>query len=288
VRPLWNVFCTLDKIRTKRIFDNAAEKPYYLDITALKALSDKYATRPARCEYEYDAKALEDRGTKRAKQLLQFQGGKEAHTFLELGCYDGMVSCCLSRQGKRATAIDITDEIFDERASRAGVKLLQMDAADLQFENESFDFAFSYNTFEHFASPEKVLQEIIRVVRREGYIYLDFGPLYYAPFGAHGLNWSMYVPYCQFLFPENSINEFQIQRGLNPINFKEMNKLSIEEYRKIWNNNSSLFKILIYNEIYDLYHLNVIREYPSCFKSKSHYFDNFIVDRIECLFQKLD
>ena len=34
-----------------------------------------------------------------------------------------------------------------------------MDAAKLQFKDESFDFVFSYDTFEHFAKPELVLQE---------------------------------------------------------------------------------------------------------------------------------
>ena len=80
-----------------------------------------------------------------------------------------------------------------------------MDAANMQFEDETFDFVFSYDAFEHFASPENVLLEAIRVVRKRGYIYLEFGPLYYSPYGEHAYR-SITVPYCQFLFPLPRLN----------------------------------------------------------------------------------
>lgn len=275
---------TLEKLRTQRIFVAATDAPSYLDISALETLQIKYPPPP---EYGYDAHTIEHRGIERATQILRFPGAQKAHSFLELGCWDGMVSCCLCRKGKKATAIDNRDAGFDKRASREGVSLLQMDAADLRFEDESFDFVFSYDAFEHFVSPEDVLREAIRVVRKGGYIYLEFGPLYYSSFGEHAYR-SITVPYCQFLFHKNLINDFATQKGLNPIDFSHVNGWSLESYRELWSKYSHVLKRVRYHENLDLSHLSLISTYPSCFKSKSNYFENFIVASISVLFQKSD
>jgi SAM-dependent methyltransferase len=273
---------TFEKGRTQRIFTAAATVPADLDGTALETLQRKYARPP---EYGYDAHAVEVRGTERAAQILRLPGAREAASFLELGCWDGMVSCCLSRKGKNVTAIDRTDAGFDARASREGVELLRMDAAALQFEDESFDFVVSYDAFEHFASPEKVLREAIRVVRKGGSIYLDYGPLYYSPYGEHAYR-SITVPYCQFLFRKSLINDFATKKGLDLIDFSHVNGWSLESYRELWRTYSQVLRKVSYYEQLDLSGLGLIRAYPSCFKSKSDSFENFTVAYIRALFQK--
>jgi ubiquinone/menaquinone biosynthesis C-methylase UbiE len=198
-----------------------------------------------------------------------------------------MASWGLCRIGKIATAIDNRDAGFDQRASFEGLSLIQMDAADLQLKDESFDFVFSYDTFEHFSSPEDVLREAIRVVRSGGYIYLEFGPLYYSPYGEHAYR-SITVPYCQFLWPKKLLNDFCEQKGLDPIDFRHVNGWSLERYRKLWSKYSHTLKRVRYNERFNLSHLSLIRRFPSCFKSKSKHFERFIVAGMIVLFQKLD
>jgi SAM-dependent methyltransferase len=282
LRLLLHLPRTLEKRRTQRIFETASHRPVHLDIRVLETLQMKYPPAPA---YGYDANALEIRGIERAAQILRLPGAQESHSFLELGCWDGMVSCCLERNGKKTTAIDNRDAGFDKRASLEGVSLLQMDASDLQFEDERFDFVFSFDAFEHFASPEDALREAIRVVRKGGYIYLNFGPLYYSPYGEHAYR-SITVPYCQFLFPRNLLNAYAAQNGLDPIDFNHVNGWSLERYRDLWSTYAHMLKRIQYHEQPSLSHLGLIRTYPSCFNSKSSYFDNFIVTGIKALFQK--
>lgn len=71
------------------------------------------------------------------------------------------------------------------------------------------------------------------MVRKGDYIYLEFGPLYYAPFGEHAYR-SITVPYCQFSFQKNLISDFAIQKGLDPIDFDHVNGWSFESYRELW------------------------------------------------------
>lgn len=274
----------IDKYNTKLILRASADTPSYLDKNILEMLQMKYSSHSLP-EYGYDENSLEIRGAERAAQLLRFPRVKKAHSFLEIGCSDGMVCCSLCSKGKKTTAIDINDTFLDKRTLSEGVNFFQMDATALKFENESFDFVFSYDSFEHFSSPEDSLREAVRVTKKNGYIYLEFGPLYYSPFGAHAS--AVKVPYWPVLFSKDVIDNFVAQKKLHPpVNHTHVNKYSLEDYRNIWKRFSPVLKKIIYYEKSCLSHLNLIRTYPSCFKSKYNCVDNFIVDRISVLFQK--
>lgn len=269
---------------TRNLFNNSQATYKFLDKSDLEALQKKYPFPP---EYGYDKNSLEDRGIKRAKEILNLQGAKRSHTFLEIGCWDGMVSWAICRKGKDVTAIDKSSEGLDERAITEGVKFHQTDAEDLIFEDESFDFVFSYDSFEHFSNPEKVLTEAIRVVKKGGYIYLSFGPLYYSPLGEHAYR-SITVPYCQILFPKDMLNNFADQNGLEQIDFNHVNRWSFEDYESLWTKHNKILKVLKYDKFYNLEYLDLIKKYPSCFKNKSANFNNFIVSSIDILFKKID
>ena len=204
-----------------------------------------------------------------------------------------MVSCNLQKKGKITTAIDNRIDGFDNRAIDGGVKLLQMDAESLEFEKEMFDFVFSFDAFEHFNKPDLVLQEAVRVVKPGGFIYLSFGPLFFAPLGLHIYN-TIGVPYCQFLFSKELLKEYFNSKGPSLFTFEnnqivsdtQLNGWSLEEYRNLWKKYSHILQRIKYDETQDLSSLNIIKEYPSCFKSKVNHFESLTVSFIEVLFRK--
>lgn len=282
---LWAAKCVkaLDRFRTRCRLRTASRHPCHLGPDLLEALLEKYPPRDD--EYGYDPESLEIRGMQRAEDLLSMPGARTAESFLELGCWDGMVSCGLRRHGKNAYATDIRDTGLDGRAVAEGVIFQQMDCADLQYEDEAFDFVFSYDSFEHFASPEQVLREATRVVKTGGYIYLKFGPLYYAPWGLH--EWEkISVPYCNVLFCGDTLDKNLAARGLPPVDFGHTNGLSLADYRGIWKKYSGTLKRLDYYERPYWDFIDLIKKYPSCFASKSRHLDNFVVSNISVLFQK--
>ena len=283
INNLRNNFHIFKVKSTREIFNKAETSPLFLDKNTLEQLQKKYSFPPV---YGYDQKSIESRGIIRAKEILSLNGANNSSSFLEIGCWDGMVSGVLCEKGKTVTAIDKTNEGIDERALHKGVKFHEMDASNLKFEDESFDFVFSYDSFEHFENPEQVLNEAIRVVKRGGYIFFSFGPLYYSPFGEHAY-YSITVPYCQILFPKDLHNDFAKQNGLAPIDFSHVNGWSLDDYENLWKKYNNILKIIKYDKLYNLEHLNLIRDYPSCFKGKSDNFNNFIVSTIEILFKKV-
>lgn len=266
-----------------RALARADAGPAFLDPDALPALQAKYPFPP---DYGWDAEAVDRRGKERAGEVLRLRGSDSATDYLEIGCWDGMVSCHLLRAGKRAHAIDNRAIGFDKRALLEGVRMEQMDAADMRYDDESFDCVFSYDAFEHVASPERVLQEAARVVRRGGYVYLSFGPLYCSPFGEHAYA-SITVPYCQFLFSHESINAYAREHRLAEIDFDHCNGWSLERYRNLWQAHAGILEPVLYLEGVNLDHLDLVRRYPSCFRTKTESLDNLVVEKIAVLFRKV-
>jgi len=267
---------------TTQIFEQAAVEPEFVGYEILEKLQQVYR---APGEYGYDPQTLKIRGAARARQLLKLRGLKSAQNFLELGCWDGMVCAALAEQRRRATGIDYRSIGFDGRVQGPNVRLLEMDASKLQFEDNSFDCVFSSDAFEHFEDPEAVLQEAIRVTAEGGHIYLDFGPLYYSPYGEHAYR-SITVPYCQFLFSRETLCNFIEERSLPQIDFKHVNGWPLNRYRELWRKYSHVATVKTYEESVDWSYLNLIRQYPACFKSKAVELDNFTISHIRVLFEK--
>ncbi|MEE9166899.1 MAG: class I SAM-dependent methyltransferase [Candidatus Neomarinimicrobiota bacterium] len=274
--------------KARQVFERSSDTPPWLEPDHLEFLQRRYPFPP---EYGYRPVDLERRGRERSAEILTLlskmteRRGTIRH-FLELGCWDGMVSHALQRSGKVTTAIDHRSEGFDKRALRRGVSLLKMDAEQLGFEDESFDCIFSYESFEHFSDPEAVLREAIRVVRKGGFVYLAFGPLYMSPMGLHAYR-SITVPYCHFLFPLEVLDEFCTRKSLTNIHVDELNRWSLNDYRELWEAYAHRVKKVLYREIPDTSHVDVIIKHPSCFRSKTDAFDNLVVSTIEVLFVKM-
>ena len=267
---------------TRRALLAAPTEPAFLDRAALEALQARFPEPPA---YGYDPRAVEERGRIRARELLAMPGADRATDFLELGCWDGMVSAGLARAGKRASGIDYRNEGFDARATAAGAKLVVMDASQLTFEDATFDFVFSYDAFEHFDSPGRVLEETIRVLRPGGMLYVDFGPLFLSPLGQHAYR-SIRVPYCQCLFAPETLAEFTAAHALPAIEFDHVNRWTIARFRELFARHAASLARVRWHESRDLSHLALIREYPSCFRSKSDQFEDFVVAHVSALFRK--
>lgn len=170
---------------------------------------------------------------------------------------------------------------------KEGVTFSVMDAARLEFPDGSFDCVFSFNAFEHFSDPAAVLTQAVRVLRPGGFVLLGFGPLYQAPYGLHAYR-SIPIPYCQFLFTRQDLQSYCEDKGLESIDFDDVNGWRVGQYRDLWASQERVLRPVVYNEGHDLSGLALIEQYPSCFRSKTDDFESLIVTDIEALFQKTD
>ncbi|MBN1876811.1 MAG: class I SAM-dependent methyltransferase [Anaerolineae bacterium] len=132
----------------------------------------------------------------------------EGKIVLDVGCGMGSNIKYLYECGARnVVAFDIdllqlrnTHTAFEDDVQ---VSLLAANAELLPFENDAFDTLVATDTFEHLCDVETVLRECYRVLRPGGEFFLYYPP-FYAPWGAHMVNW-IRVPWCQVFFSESTI-----------------------------------------------------------------------------------
>ena len=257
--------------------------PVWLAADVLDRLLNNYR-KPEK--YSYDPDAVEKRGRERADEILSVLPKRiDGMQSLELGALDAMASFFLRKERFDTTAIDITDSHFSEKVIDSGVSVHVMSASKLDFNDATFDLVFSYNAFEHLDDPESALTESIRVLRPGGYIYLNFGPLYPSPMGLHAHE-SIPIPYCQYLFTREMLEEYCRKHDLGTIEFDTMNGWASSEFKNLWKKYSAEIRPVIYSDRLDLYGVELIEKYPECFAGKVETFDDLIVSAIEAVFEK--
>jgi 2-polyprenyl-3-methyl-5-hydroxy-6-metoxy-1,4-benzoquinol methylase len=92
---------------------------------------------------------------------------------LEIGCGLGAHAQLLAEAGCCLTAIDITPravELTRKRLALNGITadVRLMDAEHMEFEDGEFDFIWSWGVIHHSANPERIMQEVHRVLRPSG------------------------------------------------------------------------------------------------------------------------
>lgn len=109
----------------------------------------------------------------RIKRLIEAASINETSKVLEIGCGAGHI---LDRINKGIlTGIDISAVQIQRAEKRLGNKaqLIKAPAEHLPFEDESFDRVICTEVFEHVLEPEIVLNEMNRVLKKDGIISLS-------------------------------------------------------------------------------------------------------------------
>lgn len=92
---------------------------------------------------------------------------------LDIGCADGMFSKVIldKSHAKKIIGIDVLKSSVSWANKHWGekMKFLVGDAQNLRFENNSFEAVFCLEVLEHVQNPSKVLEEIKRVLKKNGY-----------------------------------------------------------------------------------------------------------------------
>jgi hypothetical protein len=122
------------------------------------------------------------------------------------------------------------------------------------------------------------------VLRPGGVLYASFGPLYHSPHGAHQFL-SIDVPYCHLLFRPSHLNAAADALGLRRIT-RNLNYWSLAAFRALFDAQAARFHTISRFEKFNVAHVDLVREYPSCFRAKVELFDELIVRSIEVLLRK--
>lgn len=127
--------------------------------------------------------------------MLKLVPDLRGKTVLEVGCSDGLACDLLLREGAgRVMGIDVCDNVGCNYPGER-IAYARMSADALAFPDNTFDLAFSIAVLEHCPTPRAVLEEMWRVTRPGGTIYVQTAPLYYSPFGHHMFGYFDDIPW---------------------------------------------------------------------------------------------
>lgn len=130
---------------------------------------------------DYDAWYIDKKGnfidkveTGLAFKLIEI---KEGMKILDVGCGTGNFSIKLAKMGCQVTGIDISDEMLNAARKKVAeqnldINLYNMNLYDLKFEDSTFDAVFSMSAFEFVEDVPKALDELFRVVKKNGQILI--------------------------------------------------------------------------------------------------------------------
>jgi 2-polyprenyl-3-methyl-5-hydroxy-6-metoxy-1,4-benzoquinol methylase len=111
--------------------------------------------------------------------MLCLMGVSKGATILDAGCGPGVHSIRAARAGCQVTAIDVSETMLREAQSRvvaagvaSAVEFRQEDLTKLSFPNDFFSYVFSWGVVIHIPEIEKALDELCRIVAREGSLAL--------------------------------------------------------------------------------------------------------------------
>lgn len=185
------------------------------------------------------------------KEYLDF----ENKVILDLGCGFGGATLFYAQQDVRhVIGVD-----FENRFLVAGRKYLgdnyieflaknsfvNCDANFLPFPSKTFDIVIANDFFEHVQNPRNTLAEIFRVLKDGGCYAFEF-PAYFSARARH-LNYTIYTPWCQVFFSDDTIREaakeiamrsdlFWIKEdpdGWDRRDRSSLNKLTINQFREM-------------------------------------------------------
>jgi SAM-dependent methyltransferase len=231
-----------------------------------------------RSPYGYDPVSIWKRAASRSQTLVSIPGlGTPGKKILDVGAGDGMLGVALNAFGHLATLTDLEDW------RHGAAKAVHFEEADccqaLPFEDASFDLVCSFNSFEHFPTPDTVLAEIVRVTKPGGWIYVDFNPLYASPWGLHAYR-ALRMPYPQFLLSEGFIASKLEDIGIWDLGKKRtelqfLNRWSVSEFDRLTNNPA--FVVVRNQRTVDISELELVLQFPEAFQGRGLTFEDLTV-----------
>jgi len=110
--------------------------------------------------------------------VFKFLNPKKNEKILDIGCGDGVWYNQLRKRGIQVTGLDTSSYDLNKLKERAKSfdiesKIIEADAQNMPFEQNTFDKTYSISTFEHIKDDKKVFREVARVLKPQGLLVIS-------------------------------------------------------------------------------------------------------------------
>jgi SAM-dependent methyltransferase len=179
-----------------------------------------------------------------AGEILDFLGGDsislEGRRVADVGCGDGIIDLgvMLKGQPEELVGYDLMDVDTDAllRAARAagvadalppGLRFERSEPVSIPAPAEHFDVVYTWSVFEHVDDPVGLLADIRRVIKPEGWLFLQLWPFYDSEHGGH--LW----PHYEGPFPHHLRRDDQILEEVEGSGATDPRRTAEDEYQSL-------------------------------------------------------
>ena len=130
-------------------------------------------------------------------------------SILDFGCGHGYQAVAMAKNGAHyVLGIDINQKFLNDGRESAKIEGLEqkVEFTDKMEKNclGKFDIVISQNSMEHYNEPEAILGQMKAAMRKEGKIFITFGPLWFSPYGHH-MDVFTKMPWVNIFFSERTL-----------------------------------------------------------------------------------
>ena len=129
--------------------------------------------------------------------LQDFNPGTQSMNCLDIGCSSGIITALLGNHLRMSIGIDIDQEAIQhaqDQSPSPRVQFLMADSMVLPFHGNSVDVIVCNHIYEHVPYADRMMDEIYRVLKEEGFCYFSAGNKYMVIEGHYGLPFLSWVP----------------------------------------------------------------------------------------------
>lgn len=189
---------------------------------------------------------------------------------LDIGCGFGSLARILADHGAQVAAVEIDRNKLEkakEFLSGKNIKLIQIENEILPFGNKIFDVVFLFDVIEHVPNPKTTINEVYRVLKPGGLLYVEFTP-YYSITGHHLYD---YAKWPIHILPRHMIKKIVFGKKIEGFltaddfwkQFESLNKLKVSDFQKM----ASGFKkikerfIVKYPQVFEI-NISILNYFP--------------------------
>ena len=165
--------------------------------------------------------AAEEKGRRRQAQIiLRFIGqSKGGGKLLDIGCGPGFFLAEAKAQGWRGQGVDLSGWAKKTAMERFGVEVFQGALAEARFPSKSFDAVVMNDVIEHLEDPKSALQEIRRILKNDGILYISTPDIDSVLSRALGGGWWGINKYHLYYFSRETLEKMFSEVGLKSVRY---------------------------------------------------------------------
>ncbi len=281
-RNILNKYYWQRYVTALQAFQKAVPYRNFLPDEEFDRIVSAYGKIPVGPAQDYSIEGMEAQAISRVKEIWK-KVHQRPESVLEIGPGAGFVLKRFKEEGiRKAVALDIVDNLYPA-VKHAGVEIILSSADNMKIiGDKSYDLVVSWSALEHIPNPQLVFNECLRIMKPGGYFCLEFGPLYYSPWGYHHYSVLKY-PYLHLLFPESLIHKYGKKlRGDEYAGYLPWtNGNDADSYKFLKQQLPFGYLLDSYRSGFDFYSSGIILKYPEIFKSKQVSFESFFIDNIQ-------